>query len=616
MGQQVDYAKLAAQHGGETVAQPPTTVDYAALAREAGAGTTTPAGAQPTTPAPKSMWDSAIDTLSELQSLNPMSYVRAASQATYHPIDTLKSVLGAQGVPLARAEQAFKEGDYTRGVAHTLYWLLPLIGPRMSDAGEDMTQGEYAKGLGKTLDVGLQIAGPAAVSQLRKVSVPGLSGTNLTATEQAAVDFGNKRGVPLDAATANGRPIVAIGQKRVSDTMGGAGVAEKFKAGQAQALTRVGGELATQTHPTMIDPVGAGTEVRGAVQGRIQQLHGEATRAYEQLRQIEASAPAQTLPTTPGAPPQAMKLAVDLKPARTQLQPLYDSLLRERELVGTLQGGKARALVALDTLMRGPEYAPLSVVDGALGELKSMARGAEMPELRNGGQSTAAEAVKYLDAQVRATATQAGPNVIGALEKGRAATVAKYQAADVLDTLSTEPRKVFDMLTTRKDGAITRLRALEKETPAELPKIGRAYLEDLLQRATADGSFKHADALYAEWQKLGDETKGLIFKDPKLVANLDSYFLLAKRIAQNPNPSGTARVMTFFNIGSTVPAYALARLFYSPTGVALLKRGLSVPVSSQAARAAYLAEVTKATGEAGMLRPALAADTQERKGSR
>lgn len=565
----------------------------------------------------KSLWDSAVDYLGELQSLNPMSYVRAANQATHHPIETLRGIGKAQAVPLQRAEEAFKKGEHVKGLAHTLYWLMPLIGPQLSNAGEDFSKGEVAKGLGKTTDVALQVAAPAAVAQARNVRVPGLGGSRLNPAEQAAVQFGESRGVPLDAATATGRPVVAIGQKRVSDSMGGAGIAEKVKGQQAAALERVGGELAVQAHPKAVDPVGAGQGVRDAVTGRIQQLHGEATTAYETLRKIESSTPAQTRAPHPGAPFQSMKMAVDVRPARTALEPLYKQLMREKELVGVLQGGKARALTALDALITGPDFAPLSVVDGALGELKAMARGAEMPELRTGGQATAAEAVKHLDAQVVATARQAGPNVIKALEDGRAATRAKYQSAEVLDTLSAEPRKIFDMLTTRKDGAVERLRAVAREAPAELPKIGRAYLEDLLQRATAEGSFGHADALFSEWQKLGAETKRLIFKDPKLVANLDSYFLLAKRIAQNPNPSGTARVMTFFNLGSTIPSYALAQLFYSPKGVALLKKGLSIPITSKAAKAAYVAEVGKATGEAGMLRPALAADdNQEQKGSR
>jgi hypothetical protein len=549
------------------------------------------------------------DLVTQLQSLNPVALVKGVGNAVSHPVATVQG-MGQQNEALFRkAEESFKAGDYATGARHLVSYVLngvPGLGQRLDEAADDFQAGDYAKGVGKTLDASIATMGPAAVTKVRGVQVPGLGGTRLNPTEQAAVQFGESRGVPMDAATATGRPIVSVVQKRVSDTMGGAGVAEKVKAGQADALARVGGELADAAHRTVVDPVRAGEGVRAAVQDRIRSLHQEASTAYDALRQFEAAAPAQTRAPHPGAPFQSMKLAVDVRPARTALQPLYQQLMREKELVGVLQGGKARALTALDSLMNGPDFAPLSTVDSALGDMKAMARGAEMPELRSGGQAAAAEAVKQLDQQVRATAAQAGPNVIKALEDGRKATVAKYQAADVLETLSTEPRKVFDMLTTRKDGAIERLRAVAKEAPGELPKIGRAYLEDLMTKATAEGGFGHADALFADWQRLGPETKALIFKNPTLVKNVSDFLLLAKRIAANPNPSGTARVLTALNVSSTLPSYALAQLFYSPRGVALLRKGLTIKAGNKTAATAYVAEVSRAIEEGAKTAPAVA----------
>lgn len=50
--------------------------------------------------------------------------------------------------------------------------------------------------------------------------------------------------------------------------------------------------------------------------------------------------------------------------------------------------------------------------------------------------------------------------------------------------------------------------------------------------------------------------------------------LLAANVAKNPNPSGTARVMTVFNLLSTAPNFAVAKLMYSPRGVRLLSRAV------------------------------------------
>jgi hypothetical protein len=213
---------------------------------------------------------------------------------------------------------------------------------------------------------------------------------------------------------------------------------------------------------------------------------------------------------------------------------MYERLLRESQLA-PLMGGKAEALRALDRLLTGPDVASLSTVDAALGDLKAIAR-TDLPELRTEGQGIAAAAVKQLDQQVRARAAKAGPDVLAALEEGRSATVGKYQAADVLEALRTEPVQAYRQLTAPKDSNITLLRRVQDMATGEIPKVGRAFLEDLLSTATAEGGFQRAARLQAEWQKLGLQTEQILSSDPKLRGSLEHFFLLAKRIGENPNP--------------------------------------------------------------------------------
>ena len=75
--------------------------------------------------------------------------------------------------------------------------------------------------------------------------------------------------------------------------------------------------------------------------------------------------------------------------------------------------------------------------------------------------------------------------------------------------------------------------------PRRLPQVGRAFLEELLQKATAEGGFERAAGLQADWQRLGPETKRLLFRDPAHIKDLDNFFLLAKKMGENPNPSGS-----------------------------------------------------------------------------
>src|SRR5205814_8718588 len=114
-----------------------------------------------------------------------------------------------------------------------------------------------------------------------------------------------------------------------------------------------------------------------------------------------------------------------------------------------------------------------------------------------------------------------------------------------------------------KDSAIQHLRRVQEMAPAEIPKIGRAYLEDLLSMATAEGGFDRAARLQAEWQKLGPETKRILFPDLAHRAQLDHFFLLAKRLSDNPNPSGTAVVNNVFNWTAGLGGYPLSKPLYT-----------------------------------------------------
>jgi hypothetical protein len=320
---------------------------------------------------------------------------------------------------------------------------------------------------------------------------------------------------------------------------------------------------------------------------------------------------------------QGMAMPVDLRRAKTQLTPLYDRLMREREIVGTLQGEKARVVTALDRLMTAPDDAPLSIVDAALSDLKALAR-ADVPELRSSGQGAAAAAVRSLDADVRNAAAKAGPEALQALEAGRTATKAKYATAEVLDALREEPVGAYRQATAPRDAGVRLLRELQRTAPAELPKVGRAVLEDLLTTATAEGGFNRAQGLQAKWQQLGSQTKLLLYRDPLLIKDLDRFFLLAKKAAENPNPSGTALTMAkggeltllwtnpATGAATSLGAAALAKLLHSRRVVGALNRGLLIPIGAKGAATATIAELVAAARDAGVrLAPATAQQDRE-----
>lgn len=555
---------------------------------------------------------------------NPVKIAAGLYEAAKDPVRAAQKMIFPTELGM-QAVEAAKRGDYITAARKGIDYALPVIGPAIDPIADRLMTGEESipKALGESATLGAMTFAPFAPRGA--VMKPPRIRPNPNAVEVSAAQFAEQRGIPLDLGTKTGSQIVKNLQKKTANTWGGASTAEKMQAAQAEQLSRVGSELAAEARPgAATAPVEAAQSVRDVLTKRIEGLHQTASTAYDKIRAIEQAKPSRP-PTSEGLTAldvsQRTPLAVDITAAVKQLQPLYTQLKRESELGIPMHGAKGRTLAALDGLMNAPNWAPLSVVDGALSDLKALARGADMPELRTSGQATAAQAVQALDAQVRSTAAKAGPHVLKALEEGRAATRQKYATAEVLDLLSGEPGQVFRQLTQGKDVGLERLRQVQKLAPKETANIARAYLEDMVARATKEGGFAHADALYADWNRLGPETKRILFPKQGQIAALDNYFLIAKKIKENPNPSGTAQTLNATNLTfGGIPAWALSKMLYTPAGVRYLTAARvatkSPSRSVQAFAVSQLAKAAQASGVPLETIPALATETDRREGSR
>lgn len=513
----------------------------------------------------------------------------------------------AQWDQLRKARDDFKRGRITEAQGRFLAGLLPLLGPAAANAGETIAGGEFARGAGQATGV----LAPMAKGVLPKGKLPAVA-PNRNAVMRDAVAFGEREGIPIDAATATGSEIVGRLQERAGDTMGGAGIAERFKRQQQEAFTHTGQRLSDRAHPSPVTAEQAGQSVRDALGGKAAQQHAEANAAYDALRQLEAAAPSQPRAARSGGKVESMKLAVDIRPTKAALKPIFDDLAKENSLVPFQSGSqKGKAFVALSRLMDAPDFSALSIADGALGELKALARVDDMFR-RTAGQGIAAEAVKHLDDAVVTTARQAGPDVLKALMDGRKATIGKHRTVAVLDTLHpSEPVRVFDQLTARQDSAVARLREVAREAPAEMPKIARAFLDGLMEKATDGGGFEHAAAIASQWEKLGPQTKAVLFRDAAQIRDLDNFFRLARKAADVKNPSGTARSLTATNMAAAIPGRIAAKLLYSPRGVRLLTQGLLISPRTPAAAASWTAQMNTTLKGMG-LDPLRAEEDQER----
>lgn len=85
------------------------------------------------------------------------------AQAVQHPIDTIKGMGAAQGSLFEKAKASYQQGDYPTAARHFINYLLPLAGPVLDKASDEMQRGEYAAGAGDTIGAGFGMFGPQAV---------------------------------------------------------------------------------------------------------------------------------------------------------------------------------------------------------------------------------------------------------------------------------------------------------------------------------------------------------------------------------------------------------------------------------------------------------------------
>jgi hypothetical protein len=687
------------------------------------------------------------------QQANPGNLVMAAGQALLHPPTTIKAIGAAQGALFDKAKASYDQGDYVTSARHFVNYLLPLVGPALDKASDEMQAGQYMAGIGDSLGIGLSLFGPATVNEglaarYPLAARPPTPGAVQTAPEtapetapvltehQAAVQAGQAAGVPVDIATATGNDFLRGVQRLSGKSLGGSIVAQKAAGAQDVAMERWGGRLANESREAAVTPEQAGQGIRDQLASKLQAHTDLADASYERLRQLEqdpSNQMAVALPKQPvdvlaanqghlvnqlrrmvheldasgyvkrtwndlsqqpggktgnaaggdaeivagsggaqvfhdirdrlsagsnptrsevqGAledylgggtetatvraaldvarerfkgsrevskpelPPSAMDVPtrleagrvtseemgfpVDLSNAKKVLQPLYDQMQRQMPVA---QQQQSAGLKAIENILESRDTGPLSQVDRDLSAIKDIAR-------KHGG--LAKEAVRVLDDAVRQAAANGGPDVLQTLEQGRRATIAKVGTQELIDALPggfhDEPMKVFNAATAPNNAGLNFLRTLAQDTPAALPQIARAKLEQLM----AMGPDKAA----GEWGKLGPETKQLLYPDTGQLGRLEQFFLLGKKLAENPNRSGSGYTVwqggELYALGASpataipfsVGATGLSYLLHSPATLEALNRAMTLslrPSATVAERTAAIANLVRLAQQHGV----------------
>lgn len=498
------------------------------------------------------------------------------------------------------AWKALKEGRLT-DAANEFTKSIPVLGPMASEISQATKSNdplERARGYGQAAGV---IASPLIGEGITRGATAGTRAVvntvrdvaqNANPVEAAALQYAAREGVPVDAATMSGNSVLK-GVKHITDrSLAGSVVASRGQRAEAAGLEALGNRLANKTGVGPQTPESASTAVTGGLTQRIKDLDAAADAGYGRMRQLEQQ--------TPGG------FWVDRSGLKATVKPIYDRMMRATT---PAQQAMSKPLKAFENILNGPDIVPADVADADLSMLKGISRDASMPELRDAGQGAAARAVAELEAAVQAAVAKGGPEAVAARNAGRQATRLKYAVSDILDSLNREPVRAYGQTTAPKDANINLLRDIARETPTEIPKIGRAVLDEMLSRATDKGGFQGAAKLSSDWDKLGTETKALLFPTTGLTKEIDQFMLAAKKLAENPNPSGTGgmNIMTaqagagggalalaatghpgalaLFGLGE-LTAYGLAKALRSPTTLRVLTTGMQAAPGSARAIAA------------------------------
>lgn len=556
-------------------------------------------------------------------------------------VDTAKALVqGMANEPariwgqLSETGKSMLHGDVA-GAAYHAAGSVPLVGAPAQQVAHDFDNGDYAKGFGHALGLLLPFAAGALPKDVPVT--PAMKNPNPVSA--AAVRFADQHDIPVSLATRTGSQAARAVEGFVQNDIGG-GFAGKARQATTEGLRRVGEDLADQTLPVPVSAEDAGAGVISDLQQSITDLHKQSSAAYKDFHKVEQY-PQNVRRTQTGMQNgqpvfENMALPVDMRPIKAALQPIYVGYTR------TMPVANQRASVglkALENIMNEGDFKPASIAEMDLGAIKEAAR-SEMPELRDVSSGLAARATMDLDGAIRGAVQNAyvpgyrngaAPGTtnpaLQALLDGRKLTAEKWDVADTLKSFGRkiedlEPVQVFKGLTWEKDSGIQRLREVQKRAPNAMPGIGRAYLEGLLDAATREGDFQKAQGILSKWDTLGPETKKVLFRDPTLVKDLDNFFVLAKRATENPNPSGTARVVSAMtHVGTIVPGLGmlvssptagaailgaeglrlvsnagLARILFSPGGSRALANGLRVPLRTPMG-AATAAQILKLAGD-------------------
>lgn len=451
----------------------------------------------------------------------------------------------------------------------------------------------------------------------RAVSVAG-SPRPLSADALAKAD---ELGIPLSRGDAGGSKFTQRTEHILGSTVAPDLYEAKVQAGRAgimKGVNELTGDFAT-------DHFAAGDNTVQRLLTHAKERESTGHGAYDALAKIEADpANAQTItkavktvdtglvdesgnPITRQQPvTETVAMPVTLASAKQALTPIRDKILKQMPLA---QQQQSRGLQALQNIIDGPDFVSASTADANLSALKNILR----EDVDGKVKFLVNKAISATSPAVDEAVAKAGPEATKALSTARAAWKERSTALDFVDELTKGAssgggqKLAADRLLKSGDGSYPLLKKVLEVSPESAEDLGKAHLSQVFKGATdADGITRPGAALNL-WNQIGPRTKSLLYK-PEQIKDIDAVMELSKRLAENPNPSGTGTMNALIKMGvlisnpvsggaALIGGRALAKMLYNPEAASAVRTVLQNPTSPAASKAVTILQNMKTAGK-------------------
>lgn len=379
---------------------------------------------------------------------------------------------------LERARTAASEGRTLESVAHSAAAALPVIGPMAAGVGENIGSGEPERIAQGVTDVA-SLAAPVPIRGM------------LRARSRRAPD---PTAVPVTASERSGGALPRFAERLTERTIPGAGVFERFRNRQQQALQGLADDLVSRVSRERPTPEQAGLTMQRALDDAMERMKSEAGAIYGQIDEATAGMQPRVVPREGGAlhvaGPGGLPVAAGLEGgvATAGLKDVAAPLLRrlddESALIAPQELSRSRQI--LERIVNAPEQVSFRVMQDARSDMLRLARSFDdnLPGKAGGIARQVSEVTD--DAMMRAAEQSGVPGLPGQIREANRlwrSMNETFKDTVVKKLVDAAPERLPDYVKAASLDDIRRLSDLVPESA--MNDVRASIVRDMLNRSTS-----------------------------------------------------------------------------------------------------------------------------------